>query len=326
MPAKPVRPEVAEERARAIAQCGGNITHAAKLLKVNYNTLQAWAAKQGIAGRGVGGGAAQAPRAHEWRHSYTLWRDLRVDDGAIAICSDAHIWPGFNTPSMRGFVEVVRRIKPRAVVFNGDMIDGARISRHSRNGWGDRPSLREEIDAVQDFAAEVEKAANPKRTRCELLYNIGNHDERVDKYFASHAPEGDAVVMRLEDHFSRWQMQWGIKVNWLAGSPVVIKHRFQNGGVHAGYNATLKAGVSTVSGHTHILECKPLGDYRGRRYGIQSGTLADQDGPAFEYAEGNPSHACQGFVVLTFASGRLMVPELAEVHDGKCYFRGEAVA
>jgi hypothetical protein len=73
------------------------------------------------------------------------------------------------------------------------------------------------------------------------------------------------------------------------------------------------------------LEVTPWGDYRGRRYGVQTGTLAAYDGPQFEYAENGPTPACSGFAVLTFKDGLLMPPELCEVVDGRAIFRGQVV-
>jgi hypothetical protein len=105
----------------------------------------------------------------------------------------------------------------------------------------------------------------------------------------------------------------------------MVKHK-NAGGVHAGYNNTMKGGYTSVTGHTHLLESKPWGDWRGRRWGVQTGTLADLHGPQFEYHENGPSSACSGFVVLNFKDGELLPPELAEVIDGKCIFRGEVVA
>jgi len=104
-----------------------------------------------------------------------------------------------------------------------------------------------------------------------------------------------------------------------------VKHRF-NGGIHAAYQNTLKAGTNIVTGHTHYLEVKPWGDYRGRRYGVQTGTLAEPDSPAFSYCEDAPTAWCSGFAVLTYDKyGNLLPPELLEVIDGVAVFRGKAV-
>jgi len=81
-----------------------------------------------------------------------------------------------------------------------------------------------------------------------------------------------------------------------------------------------------VCGHTHQLEVKPFGDYRGRRYGVATGMLAEPRSDAFHYLEDAPVNWCQGFAVLSFDSeGRLAPPELCEVVEGRAFFRGQIV-
>jgi hypothetical protein len=69
----------------------------------------------------------------------------------------------------------------------------------------------------------------------------------------------------------------------------------------------------------------PWVDYNGRRYGIDTGTLAEPSGDQFVYCEENPVNWCSGFCVLTFKNGMLLPPELCEVINGVAYFRGEKV-
>jgi hypothetical protein len=66
-------------------------------------------------------------------------------------------------------------------------------------------------------------------------------------------------------------------------------------------------------------------DYRGRRYGVDSGTLAEVGGPQFNYTEAGPANSASGFAVLSFRDGRLLQPELAVFEAGAVWFRGEKV-
>lgn len=248
---------------------------------------------------------------------------LTIIGGSVVVFSDAHYWPGEPTLAHRALLEVIKAVKPRAVIANGDIFDGASVTRHDPFGWGKRPTVREEIDACIERMAEIEQAV-PKG--CELVWNVGNHDVRFERALVGKIPEFAGLgMMRLEDHFDRWDLRWTTPVNWDGAHPVMVKHRYA-GGVHAGYNNAMKGGVTMVTGHTHLLEVKPWGDYRGRRWGVQTGTLSDHHGPQFEYTEGNPSAACSGFAVLTFCDGILTPPELCEVMDGRAWFRGHVVA
>ena len=82
-----------------------------------------------------------------------------------------------------------------------------------------------------------------------------------------------------------------------------------------------------VTGHLHSLKVTPFDDYKGTRFGIDTGTLAEPSGPQFEnYLEHSPTNWRSGFVVLTFKDGELLWPEVVRVFDkDKIDFRGEVI-
>lgn len=285
-------------------------------------------AEKGVVLPSIATGNAPATWGTSYKPAYPQRKDAALLNGTIIVGSDAHVWPGEFTPAMQGFLNVIDEVQPDIVVANGDWFDGARVSRHGRTGWQQTPTLRQEREALQEYCARVAAVARAANPSVMLEWNMGNHCLRYDNYLSSRAAElEDEENSRLSDHFPAWSFQWGLYVNFDHGHPLVIKHRGPSGSIHAGYNNTLKGGVSIATGHTHLLESKPLGDYRiERRYGIQTGTLARPNGPQFEYTEGNASAALSGFVVLTFIDGLLMPPEFAEVLDGRCWFRNRAVA
>jgi hypothetical protein len=276
------------------------------------------------------------------RHRYDKWLELHnlerfdttgwvfpmgdsreIFTGSVVISSDHHYWPGIEPLAHRALLAVIKKVKPRMKILNGDVFDGASISRHPPLGWCTLPIPVQELEACQERVAEIEQAL-PKG--CERVWCVGNHDQRFERTLVVKAPEFAGLHgTRLEDHFPGWDMMHRLWLNQNSHDPVVVFHNFANG-IHAGYNNAMKAGVTTVTGHTHALECKPFHDLRGRRYGVQTGTIADLDGPQFEYQGGRPSQACSGFAVLTFSGGALLQPELCQVVNGKAYFRGEVVA
>lgn len=240
--------------------------------------------------------------------------------GVAVVFSDAHYWPGRGETVAHGaLVEVVKDLKPKLIIGNGDLFDGARLSRFPRNGWENQPRVKDELEEATERLAEVRHAYS----RAQCIRTIGNHCIRFDRYLATHASEMEQVMgARLADHLPAWRECMSVFVN----GHTMVKHRY-NGGIHAAYNNTLKAGTNIVTGHTHHLEVKPWSDYNGRRYGVQTGAIAEVDGPQFSYIEDNPTPWCSGFAVLTFdGAGRLLYPELCEVIDGTAYFRGQKVA
>ena len=251
------------------------------------------------------------------REKYPQRAQLEVKNGIVIVGSDGHYWPGEPTTAHRAFVKFCKELKPVAVIMNGDAFDGASISRHPPIGWESNPTVQDEIEAVQLRLGEIEEAAGHARK----IWPLGNHDARYETRLATVAPQYAKVNgVHLSDHFPLWEGCWSC---WINGT-VVVKHRLK-GGTHATHNATLNAGTTTVTGHLHSLKVTPLTDYNGTRFGVDTGTLADPNGPQFvDYSEDSPKNHRSGFIVLTFVDGRLMWPEVVHViGDGLVEFRGK---
>jgi hypothetical protein len=239
------------------------------------------------------------------------------------VASDCHYWPDIISTAHRAFVKLVKELKPKIVVINGDAFDGASISRHPAGGtWQALPSVKQELEACQDRLEEIQKAAGA----AQLHFCWGNHDLRFNARLQQQVGDTFKGVMgmSLDEHFPLWRFSMALMIN----DHTMIKHRYHNG-VHAIYNNILKSGTSMVTGHLHSLKITPFSDYRGARYGVDTGTLSPVDADAFTYSEGNPANHRSGFAVLTFHEGRLMPPELCEVIDeeeGLVYFRGQVIS
>lgn len=243
-----------------------------------------------------------------------------VTDGHVIVFSDAHFWPGVRTTAFRGLLHLVEKLKPVAIVNNGDAFDGAGISRHPRIGWDSKPSVMEELKACKDRLYEIEDIAGSAK----LIWPLGNHDARFENFLAANAPQFEKVPgFTLKYHFEKWEPCWAYWIN----DDVVIKHRYK-GGVHATHNNTVNAGTTIVTGHLHSLKVTPFSDYTGTRFGVDTGTLAEPGGPQFEdYLECNPTNWRPGFVVLTFRDGDLLWPEIVHARkEGEIEFRGELIS
>lgn len=245
-------------------------------------------------------------------------KHFNVENGVVLVGSDAHYWPGLVSTAHRALLAFCRNLKPRAVVLNGDGFDGASISRYPRIGWDKRPTVAQELLAVEERMDELEDAAGTK----VLYWLLGNHDARFETFLASRAPEFERVPgFQLKDRFPLWIPGWALWLN----EDVVVKHRYKNG-IHATHNNTLWSGKSMITGHLHSQRVTPLSDYNGTRWGVDCGCLAASYGPQFEnYTEDNPVNWRSGFAVLTFWKGQLLQPELVRVLDedqGLVDFRG----
>lgn len=244
---------------------------------------------------------------------------LEVLNGTIMVGSDAHYWPGIISTAHRAFVHLTKKLKPDAIILNGDVFDGASVSRHPRSRWEARPNVKQELGAVTERLREIEKAAKGAR----LIRTRGNHDDRYESRLSMNSPEYEGVGgTTLKEHLPRWLESLAVRVN---EDELQILHNDHNG-IHAAYNNTLKGGMSVCTGHLHALQVTAWSDLRGTRWGIDSGTLADTHGEQFGYMGARRRNWRSGFAVLTFHEGKLLYPELVYVIDeNRVCFRGQVI-
>jgi predicted phosphodiesterase len=239
-------------------------------------------------------------------------------DSIVLVASDAHYWPNNRSTAHRALVEFAKEMKPHAIIMNGDVIDGASISRHPPIGWEGFPTLQEELEVAKERLEEIQNAS-PKSM---AIWTLGNHDARFETRLASLVPQyANVTGVHLKDHFPKWIPAWSVEVGGRNGA--IIKHRF-SGGSNSAYNNALKSGRSIVTGHDHRMGLRPVSDYTGTRWGVNGGMLADREGPQWTYTEDNPHDWQSGFVVLPWRQGRLLMPELLHVvKAGQIEWRGE---
>jgi predicted phosphodiesterase len=247
-----------------------------------------------------------------------------IEDGLVFIASDAHYWPGEATIAHQAFIKLLKRLKPKAIIMNGDVFDGATTSRHDPIYKYQTPTAAQEIEACKERLGEIERTAHNAR----LFWTIGNHDTRLFRFIQANA-EAVACVPGTDifDYFPGWITCWRLDIN----KSTVVKHRW-HGGIHATHNNAMKSmlpleqgSAAFVTGHLHKLCVTPFRGIAGTVWGVDSGTLAEPKGEQFAYLEENPVNWASGFVVLTFKGGKLTPPEICEVVNGHAYFRGERI-
>ena len=232
------------------------------------------------------------------------------------IFSDAHFWPGHDTPAFQILLKIIKDVKPKLIIDNRDSLDRATISRHPALSMESLPTLLEELDNCKDKLAQIEKAAKG----ADKIRNMGNHDQRYEMKLASVVPQFKGLNgFAFADLFPNWTHTNSTMIN----NEIFVKHRWHGGGIHAAYNNTMKAGKTIITSHTHKLGIREWTDLNGTRYGIETGFISNQHSPAFDYVEDNPLNWQEGFVVLTIDGG-VVYPELVRVINGKALFRGKS--
>lgn len=257
------------------------------------------------------------------KQEYSQNVQMGIEDGVVLVMSDAHFWPNLYSTAYVAFLYLIAELQPKAVIANGDVFDGAQISRHPRIGWDKTPSVIQELKACSTALGEIEETTKKARHNAKLYWPLGNHDARFETFLAANASQYEHVHgFSLKDHFPAWQPCWSV---W-NGKGTIIKHRL-SGGANATRQNAMRAGVNIITGHLHSLKVTPFDDYRGTRYGVDTGTLAEPRGPQFaNYLEEGPTDWRSGFVVLTFHKGKLLYPEVVKVHGpGQVEFRGKVI-
>ena len=316
------KPKISDEEFIDLWNKTGSVAGVAKILEMEYRSV--FRRRRSIENRLGLVLSAVDERSPNFQVTYAynnVRTNVALENGTIVVGSDCHYWPGIISTAHRAFVKIIKDLKPKMVVMNGDVFDGASISRHPVSGWESIPNVKQELETCQERLYEIEKAAKGSA----LHWTWGNHDQRFNARLAAQVGDGfrGIVGMDLKDQFPMWKFSMSIMVN----EHTQIKHRLYNG-IHASYNATLKSGVSTVNGHLHSLKVMPWTDLTGTRYGVDTGSLANVWGDQFLYTEDSTRNHRSGFAVLTFYEGKLLPPELCEVLDedeGLAVFRGEVL-
>ena len=308
----PLSDDLLKERIRQYNQIGGNASALGRMLGLPPSTVKDQLVTARVKFPHLF--EYEAGQAHKRLAEWTLPQMIAHDigDGIVMVGNDLHIWPGEVPLMWKAFCSVAHKLRPKAIVLNGDMLDGARVSRHGALLGARAPKIDEEIDALHACLAMLPKSSL-------RIWTIGNHDQRVNNYLSANAPEMDTYVGRLEDRFPQWEFAYAAMLD-----DVEVRHRFR-GGVHTGWNNALHAGISIVTGHTHQLQITAVRNRNGSHWGVEAGMLGDPRSRAFEYHEGQPSRAHEGFVVLSYDDGALMPPEFCEMVRGRPVFRGKPI-
>jgi len=245
---------------------------------------------------------------------------ISIDNGIILVGSDAHYSPGYIPIAHKALCNLLVDFGEdvKAVILNGDILDGGMASRHARIRWHKAPTIQQELEAVKERLGDIEKI---RPAGCVLLRTYGNHCARFETRLSAQVPEFEGVQgFLLRDHLPHWHDSLRIDIN----NDCVVIHDWHNG-IHSGWNDVLKGGCHIVTGHTHELSAKAHKGFKDTHYGIKTGMLADEWQNEFNYRQGKPGFNWQsGFAVLTWIDGMLLHPEFAAVRDnGGCYFRGK---
>lgn len=232
--------------------------------------------------------------------------ETKIDNGIVVIASDIHI-PFQDDRAVSAFIKYCKEKQPEAVVLNGDILDMFMLSRFTK-GEGRNPL--EEMTMCQGFLDSLRKAV----PNSEIYYVIGNHENRLEKYVLTKAPE---LASLIEDVFtiiktSDYKVRGCASVTF--NDNFVCKHGTLLGN-KSGLSAIKEmenAYMSGATGHTHRL-CKYIARKSGRKFvWLETGCLCNLN-PEYMI---NPNWQA-GFAELKFKDGKLYHSKVIEIERGK---------
>lgn len=219
------------------------------------------------------------------------------------VLSDVHI-PEHDQAALAVAVAYMKDAHPDIIVLNGDIMDMMAPSRFPSDPHAVE-TLADEFAETRDFLTLVRK----NHPKAEIVYTIGNHECRLEKYLYDKAPALSSLpelsierLLRLADFDIAYKdttdqfMLGSIQVHH--GS-IVKKHSADSARAHM-----LQDGASTLIGHVHKLGVVYQTNLQGTTVAAENGHLSRPDP---DYAGRCPNWQ-QGFTEVHFdKSGHTMV-------------------
>jgi predicted phosphodiesterase len=128
------------------------------------------------------------------------WLPYKLEAASIGVLSDIHL-PYHSELALQAAIDWLLPMNLDALLLNGDVFDFYQISRHDKDPT--QPKLMAELHAGWELFACL-RAAFPD---ARIVYKLGNHDERWDKYLQLNAP----MLCEIDEVRNAWHIPAGIK-------------------------------------------------------------------------------------------------------------------
>jgi predicted phosphodiesterase len=248
-----ITPERIAEIQRILAQAGGVVSEASRILNVCQNTVRKYG-KQALAppARAVLTLPEPAPEAGGPSLPEPVplsYEPLKVTGtGQCLVLSDVHL-PYHDKRTCQEAVKDGKARGVTTVLLNGDILDCGGISDHHREP--DTMRLEDELATGTQFLAWI-RSQFPK---ARIVYKEGNHEFRLPRFIAANAPELGRLLqipnlLKVQDYGIEW-VQDGCIVE-LGRLPVIHGHEFRGqGGVNPARWLFLRSCGTAMCGHFH---------------------------------------------------------------------------
>jgi len=181
----------------------------------------------------------------------------------VAVISDIHL-PFHKESVIEQWYADAQEYEPSVILINGDLLDFYRLSRFEKD-----PNERDtafEIDQAHTFFEWL-----TCRFEADIIFKLGNHDERWKKYLWNHAPEF-SKLKQFELHEILELEEFGItpvddkRIVMAGDMPILHGHEVQgSSSISPARALASKMSNSAIQSHCHrsseYLERNVLGDW-----------------------------------------------------------------
>lgn len=175
-----------------------------------------------------------------------------VNQKRIAVLSDIH-FPYYDRVALNEAIKTVITYDPDCIILNGDIIDCYHLSSFEKDPK--KRSFKYELDMLKNFFIQLRELFPTQR----IIYKIGNHEERYERYILQRVPEFlDMDMLKFENVIKA--KEFGVEV---IGNKRVMKvgklnilhgHEMKSGiisPVNIARGFFMRTKSSTLGGHHH---------------------------------------------------------------------------
>lgn len=180
------------------------------------------------------------------------YKDFKLSDGKIFVMSDVHV-PYHDDKALDACLSYADYYQPDTILFNGDVADFFSISRWEKNPA--ERNLSRELQLCRQFLQHIRE----RFPKTRMIYKIGNHEERWEKYMWLKAPELTGISeFEIYDimNFSKYGVEEVKGKQKIKGGPnltLIHGHELFNSTAPVNFARTLQTnlGVCAIAGHRH---------------------------------------------------------------------------
>lgn len=185
------------------------------------------------------------------------------------ILPDVHA-PQHDERAWKLVLKVAKAFKPYGIVILGDFADCWSASSH-RKDPKKLANLGLELDSCNHLLDDLDKLKAKRK-----VYIFGNHEHRVYRYLADHAP-ALADLVNVEGPLRLKQRGYEVipYKDSITIADTKLTHDLDRAGKHAVHQAVEESASNIVIGHLHRFDYCAVSAYGRTLYGMSPGWLGD---------------------------------------------------